>query len=120
MKRTARIAALALLASSVLLNGCIYVKTHPVGIIPSAKEPEPESYETIGVAEAESSAYTMLWLFPVTKPVSVGNAIETAVRSKGGDNLIGARVWNEKQIWILGTIDTIYVKGTVVRSTPKE
>ena len=120
MKRTARIFALALLASSVLLNGCIYVKTHPVGIIPSAKEPEPESYETLGEAEAESSAFTMLWLFPVTKRQSVGDAIETAVRSKGGDNLIGASVWNEKQIWILGTIDTIYVKGTVVRSTPKE
>jgi hypothetical protein len=119
VKRTARIIALAAAAASILLNGCIYVKTHPAGLIPSAHRASP-SYETLGEAEGESSAFTLLWFAPVTTPVSVDTAINTAIRSKGGDNLIGASVWNEKQILIIGTIDTLYVKGTVVRSATKE
>lgn len=119
MKRTARIIALTLAAASILLNGCVYVKTHPAGLLPSARQASPE-YETLGEAEGESSAFTLLWFAPVTTPVSVDTAVNTAVRSKGGDNLIGASVWNEKQILIIGTIDTIYVKGTVVRSATKE
>ena len=120
MKRAARSIAYAAAAAAVLLNGCVYVKTHPAGLVPSAREPEQKSYETLGEAEGESSAFSLLWFCPVTRPVSVGDAIQTAVRSKGGDNLIGASVWSERQVWIIGTIDTIYVKGTVVRSQTKE
>ena len=120
MKRTVRSLAYAAAAASVLLNGCVYVKTHPAGLIPSAREPEARTGETLGEAEGESSSFTLLWFCPVTKPASVGDAIQTAVRSKGGDNLTGASMWSEKQVWILGTIDTIYVKGTVVRSAAKE
>ena len=100
----------------LFIPGCIYVKTHPAGIVPSSQVMASPDYDILGDAEGMSSSFTLLWAIPVTPGVSTDAAFASAIRSKGGDTLLGACIWSEKQIWILGTIETIYVKGTVARS----
>ena len=112
-------AVIAAIAASTL-SGCIYTKIHAVGIQPSAQSRPAPLYETLGEAEGMSSSYTFLWALPVTPHITLDEAYNEAIRSKGGDNLIGMSIWREKQVWILGTIDTIRVKGTVIRTINKD
>ena len=116
MRRPLRSVILAVCFIPLFMPGCIYVKTHPSGILPSTQSMTASDYEVLGDAEGMSSSFTLLWAIPVTPGVSTDAAFASAVRSKGGDTLLGACIWSEKQIWILGTIETVYVKGTVIRS----
>ena len=45
----------------------------------------------------------------------INDAIEQAINSKGGDNLINIKWWLERRYWIVGTVDILYVEGTVIR-----
>jgi hypothetical protein len=96
-------------------SGCLYFKNHPVGISSQAKESGSLKYEILGEGEGTSSSFTLIWFFPVTPDLNYDDAVNEAIRSKGGDNLIDVTSWREKNVYIVGTIDVLHVKGKVIR-----
>jgi hypothetical protein len=96
-------------------SGCLYFRNHPVGIASQAKESGSLKYEIIGDAEGTSSSFTLVWFFPVTSRISYDEAVNEAIRSKGGDNLIDVTSWREKNVYIVGTVDVLHVKGKAIR-----
>lgn len=116
MKSAVSLAALTAYALVMLsLSGCIYSKSHPVGIEPSAKLMESIKYEVIGDGEGSASSFTLFSIIRVTPQLDSSEAVDEAVKSRGGDNLIEAVFTREKKVYIVGTVDIIYVKGKVVR-----
>ncbi len=107
----------ALLMTALLLAspGCLSVHTHLKDVLTSAKPMEKEEYELIGDGEGMHSSFRLFWFIPVTPRTDREKAIEEAVAAKGGDNLVFVRIWQERQYWILGTVDIIHVRGRVIR-----
>jgi hypothetical protein len=110
-------AVLPLLCASLtlFLSGCLYSKSHPAGVEPSAKYMESVRYEVIGEGEGSASSFTLFSIIRVTPPLDSIEAVDEAVKSRGGDNLIEAVFTKEKRVYIIGTVDIIHVKGKVVR-----
>ena len=105
-----------LLIISIMFSvGCISFNAHPVGIQPSAKNMNSPYYEIIGEAEGISSEYKLFWLFPVTSRANTNEAIDNAIKSMGGDNLIETVITRESNVYIVGIVNNIYVKGKVIR-----
>ena len=105
-----------LLAAGVfLLAGCLSIKEIPGGIEPSARPLEYGRWEELKEAEAESSGFKLFWVLPVTAPADFSQAVDEAIGTEGGDNLINVRWHHERQVWILGTVEIIRVKGKVIR-----
>lgn len=99
----------------LFFTGCIYSKSHPAGIEPSAKFMESVKYEVIGDGEGSASSFTLFSVIRVTPALNSSEAVDEAVKSRGGDNLIEALFTKEKRVYIIGTVDIIHVKGKVVR-----
>lgn len=108
---------LAVVLSVILVfsTGCISFKSNAAGVVPSAKTMSSTQYEVLGEAEGTSSSFTLFWWIPATKTATVKEAVDDAVRSKGGDNLIEAVFTKERKVYIIGTVDIIYAKGKVIR-----
>ncbi len=106
---------LLMLIISTSAAGCLWLKNHPLGIQDSAKETGGLAYEILGEAEGESSSLRLFWIFPVTHVISYDEAINEAIRKLGGDNLIEVTSWKEKNIYLIGTVDVLRIKGKVIR-----
>jgi hypothetical protein len=104
-----------LTALSMTVSGCISFKAHPEGVVPSARIMTSPYYEVLGEAEGMSSSFRLFWVFPVTTAANNAEAVDDAVKSKGGDNLIEAVFTSESKVYIIGTVDNIYVTGKVIR-----
>jgi len=115
MKRNIILSFSLLIAACFFFTGCLSFKARPVGIQPSANEMKSPYYEIIGDAEGISSEYKLFWLFPVTTRANTNEAIDNAIKSKGGDNLIEAVITRESNVYVVGTVNNIYVKGKVIR-----
>ena len=96
-------------------SGCICIQTNVAGLEPQARALESGDYVDLGVSEGESSSFHLFWFFPVTTPMDYNLAIEDAISSKGGENLINVRFWIERQFWIVGTVQVLHVRGNVIR-----
>ena len=101
--------------SFIIFTGCISFKSHAVGVVPSARHMTYDDYEVLGEAEGISSSFRLFWMIPVTPGVNNKEAVDDAVKSRGGDNLIEAVFTSESDVYIIGTVDNIYVKGKVIR-----
>jgi hypothetical protein len=99
----------------ILVSGCLHFNTRPTGIEPQAKSIDNKKYEILGEAEGQSSSFSLLWIIPVTPRIDYDKAVNQAVESRKGDNLIEVRTWKERQVWILGFIEILYVRGKVIR-----
>jgi hypothetical protein len=108
---------LAAVLLSTMLPGCLSFTTKPTGLEPAAFDIKYRQYEVIGESEGESSSFTLLWFFPVTRGLSYKEAVDEAVARKQGDNLIEVESYHERQWWIVGTIEVLTVKGKVIRYT---
>ena len=115
MKHRMYSVVLTLTACLMMLSGCISFKAHPVGVIPSARHMSSPYYEVLGEAEGMSSSFRLFWVFPVTPAANNAEAVDDAIKSKGGDNLIEAVSTSESKVYIIGTVDNIYVTGKVIR-----
>jgi hypothetical protein len=51
----------------------------------------------------------------VTPVINYNEAIDEAIRKMGGDNIIEVTSWKEKNIYLIGSVDVIHVKGKVIR-----
>jgi len=98
-----------------VMTGCISFNSHAVGVEASAKYMASPDYEILGDAEGMSSSFRLFWAIPVTPPANNRDAVDDAVKSKGGDNLIEAVYTSESKVYIVGTVNNIYVKGKVIR-----
>jgi hypothetical protein len=112
---TVRWACLALALLGVFQTACLRRYTRNGGIEPSFRPVADRKYENVGRATGESSSFYLFWFLPVTLPHRLEEAMENAVREKGGDNLIGVSWSLERQYWILGTVYIIRARGRVVR-----
>ncbi len=115
MSTIRKTAALVLLPAALLLTGCISFQAHPAGIEASARHMYSPDYELLGDAEGMSSSFRLFWVFAVTPAASCREAVEDAIKSRGGDNLIEATFTEERMIYIVGTVTNIYAKGKVIR-----
>lgn len=100
-------------------SGCVSIRTHATSLEPSA-HPAPNTssgYEKIEDTELMASSFSLLWFIPVTPEPNINQVIENKIIESGGDNIIKMKIWHERQIWILGTVNIIHVKGTIVRYT---
>lgn len=112
MKRLAELIIILLIPA---MSGCLYGKVSPVGVEPSAKYMRSGGYEVLGEAEGVSSSFTLFWVFPVTPDEDISKAVDEAIRSLGGDNLIEAVFYREKKVYIVGTVNIVRAKGKVIR-----
>jgi len=117
MKMRAVFTILIFVTSLSVYTGCISSRSHAVGVEPSARYMTSPDYEVLGEAEGISSSFRLFWLFPVTPAANNNEAVDDAVKSKGGDNLIEAVFTRESKVYIVGTVNNIYVKGKVIRYT---
>jgi hypothetical protein len=85
-------------------------------IVPSATIIREDGYKVLGESSSETSTFFILGLFPVTNPLNIEYALSQAVQKiPGGNSMIGVYIWNENQnIFPLGTISVLKVKGTVI------
>ncbi len=106
---------LFLMAAFMPLTGCISWQSHAVGVETNAKFMASPHYEVLGESEGTSSSFKMFWVLPVTPAANCDEAVNDAIKRKGGDNLIEAVFTREREIYIVGTVESIYVKGKVIR-----
>jgi len=109
-----KITLIIILISQLFLSSCFYSKVKPLTVMSASHEITSE-YEIIGEAEGFSSEFKLLWFIPVTPRMSLNNALEDAIRSKGGNAMIEVTAQSENEKWIVGTIDSIRVHGKVIR-----
>ena len=100
---------------SIFISGCLHFSTRAAGIEPQARIFENKKYTVLGEAEGQSSSFNLLWIIPVTPRIDCKKAADQAVESKNGDNLIEVRTWKERQVWLLGLVEILYVRGKVIR-----
>jgi hypothetical protein len=117
MKLKSGFLLIVIFADLCFFTGCVSFTAHPAGVEPSAKYMASEHYEVLGEAEGISSGFMLFWVFPVTPAADSNEAVDDAIKSKGGDNLIEAVFTGERKIYIIGTVNNIYVKGKVIRYT---
>jgi len=103
-----------------MMTGCIHVQTSARGIQPNAKPMQKDIYQELGPASGMNSGFRLLWFIPVTPCPYADKAVNDAIYSKGGDNLIEVRYWHERQYWLVGTVDIIHVEGVVIRYSSKD
>lgn len=106
--------ALACAVTVALLCGCLAKYSRPGGVRPSYLAMRDGAYDIQGEVSGESSSFNLLWLIPVTPEISFDAAMQDAIRSKGGDNLIDVRWEWEQQHWIVGTVTVLTVRGKVI------
>ncbi len=119
MKRGVTIPVIFLLTALSFCTGCLSFRSHAAGIEPSARLMTSSGYEILGEAEGTSSSFRLFWFIPVTPDASFREASDDAIKSKGGDNLIEAVYTRESLVYIVGTVNNIYVKGKVIRYIQK-
>jgi hypothetical protein len=100
---------------SLTLSGCVYKGIRVAGLEPAVHVMEARSYRILGEAEGRSSSFNLLWIIPVTSRINYDAAVREAVTSMRGDDLIDVRTWLERQIWILGMVEILHVRGKVIQ-----
>ena len=81
-------------------------------------EPDPAKYEVLGQASAKGRGFMVLNVIPVNQNNKIERAIEAAIQSQGGDELIDISV-QESWFWayVLNSY-AVEVKGTVIKKKP--
>lgn len=100
----------------VMLSGCAMM---PGGVAPSNIPLEGRPYTNLGRVVETDSRVHLLGLIPITGANTTRDAIDKAVRSKGGDAMIGVTVEAYLQWWILVTRAVTRVEGEVIRFDKK-
>ncbi|MCP4133916.1 MAG: hypothetical protein GY754_23300 [bacterium] len=100
---------------SVLAFGCLSYRSYPGGIEPNSSQFKLRPYKVLGVAEGEASSFLFFWVWQVTPRAEMDRAITNAVNKLEGDDLIDVRWWYDRQVFIVGTVKFVKVKGKVIK-----
>jgi len=115
MQNSPLLAAALILACAIMSGGCLYNRTRPADISPQARVIEGGHYRVLGVSEGTSSSFNLLWIIPVTPRIDYDRAVSDAVAGMRGDNIIEVTTYIERQVWILGLVEVLHVKGKVIQ-----
>lgn len=99
----------------VFMSGCLYRGVRVIGLEQQAQQIEATHYRIVGDSEGKSSSFNLFWLIPVTPRVNYDRAVRDAISNKRGDSIIDIRTWIERQIWIVGMVEILHVRGTVIQ-----
>ncbi|MBN1495160.1 MAG: hypothetical protein JXA07_00225 [Spirochaetes bacterium] len=97
------------------MTGCLYKGVRVAGIEPQAGQIESSLYRILGESEGMSSSFNLFWIIPVTPQARYDRAVHDAISGLKGDSLIDVRIWLERQIWIVGMVEILHVKGKVIQ-----
>lgn len=116
MKRVATTIALlcALLIAACSGNHVGLRRANPGGLQPSLT-PIARPYKILGAAETSVSSFNLLWSVGVTGAPDFERARRELIQSKNGDDIIQVSWYIEKEFWVLGTIDILHIKATVIQ-----
>lgn len=89
-------------------------KTQPGGLVPSLTA-IGKPYKILGSAEARVSTFNLLWSASVTAPPDFDRARRELIQAKSGDDVIQISWFLEKEYWLLGTVNILHLKGTVIK-----
>ena len=92
-------------------------KTQPGGFVPSLN-PIYRSYQILDKAEAKISTFNLFGLLNVTGTPDFERARRELISSKQGDDVIQVSWYLEKEYWLLGTINILHIKATVIKFDP--
>jgi hypothetical protein len=106
---------IACIICPLIVSGCLYKGVRVVGIEPQTKQLDTVSYTVLGESEGKSSSFNLFWLIPVTPRTDYDRAVNDAITSMKGDALIDVRTWLERQIWIIGMVEILHVRGKVIQ-----
>ena len=98
-----------------LITSCVYMKTQIKGIKDCAEPLESQQYDVLNFSSGKSSTFYLFWFIPVTPRINYNEAVDEAVLGGNGDNIIDVRLYEQKQIWILGTVDILYIEGKAIK-----
>lgn len=102
------------IVSCLFMTGCLYRGVKVVGLEKQAAQIEATSYTVLGESEGTSSSFNLFWLIPVTPRINYEAAAREAINSLRGDSMIDVRTWIERQIWIVGMVEILHVKGKII------
>lgn len=106
-------ACVSLIALAALAWGCTGVPYKLATV-----EPDLTKYEVLGHASARGRGFMILNVIPVNQNNKIERAVETAIHSKGGDELINISV---QETWFWAYVMNSYaveVQGTVIKRKP--
>ncbi len=109
-----RFQSIAKLAASVVLAAATSACTG-VPYKMATIEPDLSQYEVLGPATARGRGYMILNVIPVNQNNKIERAVEKAIQSKGGDELIDISV---QESWFWAYVLNSYavdVTGTVIK-----
>ncbi len=113
MKRVRLVCAMALVFCVVVfVSGCAMM---PGGIAASTVPIEGRSYSNLGRSVGTDSRYSLLGLIPVSGPNTTREAIDSAVKTKGGDAMINVTAEGYGQWGILVTRWVTRVDGEGIK-----
>jgi hypothetical protein len=113
--RSCTSAVIGIIACALIATGCLYNRTRLTDISQQARVIENRQYRVLGVSEGTSSCFNLLWFIPVTPRTNYEKAVNDAVAGMRGDNIIEVRTWIERQVWIVGLVEILHVRGTVIQ-----
>jgi hypothetical protein len=89
-------------------------KNSPGGIAPSLS-PIDRPYKILGEAETRVSAFNLLWSAGVSGAPDFDRARRELIQAKSGDDIVQVSWFLEKEYWLLGTINILHLKATVIK-----
>ncbi len=110
-----RVCVVSMLIAGIFLTGCLYRGIRVVGLEQKAAQLESSRYRVLGESEGTSSSFNLFWVIPVTPRATYDRAVTEAISGMRGDSLIEIRTWMERQIWIVGMVEILHVKGKVIQ-----
>ena len=109
------ITVIGIITCALMATGCLYNRTRLTDISQQARVIENRQYRVLGVSEGTSSCFNLLWFIPVTPRTNYEKAVNDAVAGLRGDNIIEVRTWIERQVWIVGLVEILHVRGTIIQ-----
>ncbi len=106
-----------LLISICSFTHCLNINTSVKCIMPNALPLDSKNYKVMAPSKIKASSFHLLWFIPVTPGIDQDEAIKNAIIKAGGDNLIDVRIWEERQIWIVGRVNILHIEGMAVQYT---
>lgn len=106
----------ALLCSLLSFIGCA---TIPQGTAPSAsplvsEDGKPKKYQVVGRAEGNAGHFTLFGFIPFGRS-DIDAAVQDAIATYQGDNLINVRYYVNSAFYLVGSSTSITVQGDVIK-----
>ena len=114
-EKSRTIAVIVFINCALMATGCLYNRTRLTDLSPQARIIENRQYRVLGVSEGTSSCFNLLWFIPVMPRTNYEKAVNNAVASMRGDNIIEVSTWIERQVWLVGLVEILHVRGTVIQ-----